>query len=33
MAWSAIPEDVQQLLVDIDAFIEREITPLEAANP
>src|SRR6201991_1849884 len=33
MEWSTIPEDVQQLLVDIDAFIERDIKPLEAANP
>ena len=33
MEWSTIPEDVQQLLVDIDEFIEREIKPLEEANP
>jgi acyl-CoA dehydrogenase len=33
MEWSTIPEDVQHLLVDIDEFIEREIKPLEAANP
>jgi alkylation response protein AidB-like acyl-CoA dehydrogenase len=33
MEWSTIPEDVQQLLVDIDEFIEREIKPLEEENP
>src|SRR4051812_50223298 len=33
MEWSTIPDDVQQLLVDIDEFIEREIKPLEEANP
>jgi alkylation response protein AidB-like acyl-CoA dehydrogenase len=32
MDWS-IPSDVQQLLVDIDEFIERELKPLEEANP
>src|SRR3954447_21278717 len=32
MDWS-IPQDVQQLLVDIDAFIESKIKPLEEANP
>lgn len=32
MEWS-IPEDVQRLLADIDAFIERELKPLEQANP
>src|SRR5215207_4796403 len=32
MDWT-IPDDVQQLLVDIDEFIEREIKPLEEANP
>jgi acyl-CoA dehydrogenase len=33
MEWTTIPEDIQQLLVDIDEFIERELKPLEAANP
>src|SRR3954462_2402897 len=33
MEWSTIPEDVQQLLVDIDEFIERELTPLQEENP
>ena len=33
MEWSTIPDDVQQLLVDIDEFIERELKPLEEANP
>jgi acyl-CoA dehydrogenase len=33
MEWSTIPEDVLQLLVDIDEFIEREIKPLEEENP
>jgi alkylation response protein AidB-like acyl-CoA dehydrogenase len=32
MEWS-IPEDIQQLLRDIDDFIDREIKPLEEANP
>jgi alkylation response protein AidB-like acyl-CoA dehydrogenase len=32
MDWS-IPEDVQRLLADIDEFIERELKPIEAANP
>jgi alkylation response protein AidB-like acyl-CoA dehydrogenase len=32
MEWS-IPEDVQRLLADIDEFIERELKPLEHANP
>jgi alkylation response protein AidB-like acyl-CoA dehydrogenase len=32
MEWS-IPEDVQRLLADIDEFIERELKPLEEANP
>src|SRR5918997_5165134 len=33
MEWSTIPENVQQLLADLDEFIEREIRPLEEANP
>src|SRR6476619_6427365 len=33
MEWSTIPKDVQQLLADIDEFIERELKPLEEANP
>src|SRR3954462_8094040 len=33
MEWSTIPEDVQQLLVDIDEFIARGIKPLEEENP
>jgi alkylation response protein AidB-like acyl-CoA dehydrogenase len=33
MEWTTIPEDIQQLLVDIDEFIERELKPLEADNP
>jgi alkylation response protein AidB-like acyl-CoA dehydrogenase len=32
MEWS-IPEETQQLLVDLDEFIEREIKPLEEADP
>ena len=32
MEWMTIPEDVQQLLDDIDAFIERELKPIEEAN-
>jgi acyl-CoA dehydrogenase len=32
MDWS-VPQDIQDLLVSIDAFIERELTPIEAANP
>jgi alkylation response protein AidB-like acyl-CoA dehydrogenase len=30
--WS-IPDEIQALLVDIDAFIDRELKPLEEANP
>jgi len=33
MEWTTIPEDVQQLLDDIDAFIDRELKPIEEANP
>jgi acyl-CoA dehydrogenase len=33
MEWTTIPADVQQLLDDIDAFIERELKPIEEANP
>jgi acyl-CoA dehydrogenase len=32
MDWS-VPLDVQELLASIDAFIERELKPVEAANP
>jgi acyl-CoA dehydrogenase len=31
--WTSIPEDVEQLLADIDAFIDSELKPLEEANP
>jgi alkylation response protein AidB-like acyl-CoA dehydrogenase len=33
MEWTTIPEDVQQLLDDIDEFIDRELKPIEEANP
>jgi acyl-CoA dehydrogenase len=33
MQWSTIPDDVQQLLSNIDEFIDRELKPIEAANP
>jgi alkylation response protein AidB-like acyl-CoA dehydrogenase len=32
MEWS-IPEDVQRLIAEIDEFIERELKPIEEANP
>jgi alkylation response protein AidB-like acyl-CoA dehydrogenase len=32
MEWS-IPEDVRRLLTEMDEFIERELVPLEQANP
>ncbi|MBV6755096.1 acyl-CoA dehydrogenase family protein [Rhodococcus opacus] len=32
MDWT-IPDDVQQFVTDLDAFIDREITPLEAKHP
>lgn len=32
MEWS-IPEDVRELLASLDEFIERQLRPLEAANP
>jgi alkylation response protein AidB-like acyl-CoA dehydrogenase len=33
MDWMTIPADVRKLLDDIDAFIERELKPIEEANP
>lgn len=33
MEWTTIPPDVEQLLADIDAFIDTELKPLEEANP
>jgi alkylation response protein AidB-like acyl-CoA dehydrogenase len=33
MDWTGIPDDVATLLADIDAFIDRELKPLEEANP
>ncbi|MCW3048445.1 MAG: putative acyl-CoA dehydrogenase [Solirubrobacterales bacterium] len=33
MEWTGIPDDVATLLADIDAFIDRELKPLEEANP
>ena len=32
MDWT-IPDDVQQFVTDLDAFIDREIAPLEAKHP
>jgi acyl-CoA dehydrogenase len=31
--WTSIPADVEQLLADIDAFIDAELLPLQEANP
>jgi alkylation response protein AidB-like acyl-CoA dehydrogenase len=31
--WTSVPNDVEQLLADIDAFIDSELVPLERKNP
>jgi alkylation response protein AidB-like acyl-CoA dehydrogenase len=31
--WTSIPPEVEQLIADIDAFIDAELKPLEEANP
>jgi alkylation response protein AidB-like acyl-CoA dehydrogenase len=31
--WTSTPKDVEQLIADIDAFIDSELKPLERANP
>ena len=33
MEWTSVAPDVEQLIADIDAFIDAELRPLEEANP